>query len=604
MIDLLQNRTWRELRATARAHQWRFDNDFRKEEARTALRQALVTGGLLRRTLNRLTQDEIEALMALKAHGGQLVRREFCRAYGEIRRYRPWRIDAPLNPWRRPASLAEKLWFLGLIEVDAHRAILLPDGISNLLPAVPHPETAIWNAENATLTSTDTVRDIAALLGACLYMPVRPLHGRWLPPYVLKAVNQRLGQPENLDGIRSEFQCHRIHFLHYLVLVAGLANMHGGVLLPTAEAWNWLALPYKEAFEHLLSAVSADLHSRHPHWVRFKLPVIRADVWDYLLSLSAGTYTLASLEMVLRLRNLDPHVTVEVQAAFSGPLHWMGLGSVNDDKVQLHTVDTIEVQRATLTVATASLGLTLPSAPPLRPFVELLSVAALDERGLRLDAHSIAQAYKAGQDADQIARVLAELTGTPLTGEVVEQLDRWTRAATRVRLRQVTLLEAATPEEMQRIRSDWRLRPLLGQQLSPLHTEVRDEKRLCQRLARRGYPLPHGSDPTTDPIPRKNNTDSAYLWLALRLCQALGKQIPLPVVFPGAVARQDEHVVAMTLKANYHFVLGENAKGPTVIPVDPSVYTCGSDGLRPLLCTRFALSLRSRTGGRDHLNRK
>ncbi len=45
---------------------------------------------------------------------------------------------------------------------------------------------------------------------------------------------------------------------------------------------------------------------------------------------------------------------------------------------------------------------------------------------------------------------------------------------------------------------------------------------------------------------------------------------------------QDEQVVAMTLKANYHFVLGENAKGPTAVSVDPSVYTCGSDGGRSL----------------------
>ena len=42
---------------------------------------------------------------------------------------------------------------------------------------------------------------------------------------------------------------------------------------------------------------------------------------------------------------------------------------------------------------------------------------------------------------------------------------------------------------------------------------------------------------------------------------------------------QGEHVVAMTLKANYHLVLGEHAKGPTAVSVDPSVYTCGSDGI-------------------------
>jgi hypothetical protein len=43
---------------------------------------------------------------------------------------------------------------------------------------------------------------------------------------------------------------------------------------------------------------------------------------------------------------------------------------------------------------------------------------------------------------------------------------------------------------------------------------------------------------------------------------------------------QDEQVVAMTLKANYHIVLGHNANGSTTISVDPSVYTCGDDGSR------------------------
>jgi hypothetical protein len=39
-----------------------------------------------------------------------------------------------------------------------------------------------------------------------------------------------------------------------------------------------------------------------------------------------------------------------------------------------------------------------------------------------------------------------------------------------------------------------------------------------------------------------------------------------------------EDVVAMTLRSNYHFVLGHNVNGPTEFTVDPFVYTCGSDG--------------------------
>jgi hypothetical protein len=40
-----------------------------------------------------------------------------------------------------------------------------------------------------------------------------------------------------------------------------------------------------------------------------------------------------------------------------------------------------------------------------------------------------------------------------------------------------------------------------------------------------------------------------------------------------------EDVVAMTLRSNYHLVLGHNINGPTEFTVDPFVYTCGSDGI-------------------------
>jgi hypothetical protein len=41
-----------------------------------------------------------------------------------------------------------------------------------------------------------------------------------------------------------------------------------------------------------------------------------------------------------------------------------------------------------------------------------------------------------------------------------------------------------------------------------------------------------------------------------------------------------EAVVAMTLRSNYHLVLGHNINGPTDFTVDPFLYTDGSDGGR------------------------
>ena len=235
-INLLQNRTWRDLRVTARAYQLRFNNNFTRAEAAGFLHRMLIDEGWLRRAINRLSETEHEALMALKAQHGRIKRWRFTQAYGHIRRYRPWLPHALPHPWRRPVSTAEKLWFLGLIEVDKHQAVLLPDAVSRLLPPVPHPQMAVWPGPTPDLDSGAIVRDVAALLGTLLHAPVRLLHGRWLPPYTLKAINQRVSQPEDMTGIRSEFQCRRTRFLHYLARAAGLVSVQNGVLLPTAEA--------------------------------------------------------------------------------------------------------------------------------------------------------------------------------------------------------------------------------------------------------------------------------------------------------------------------------------------------------------------------------
>ena len=43
---------------------------------------------------------------------------------------------------------------------------------------------------------------------------------------------------------------------------------------------------------------------------------------------------------------------------------------------------------------------------------------------------------------------------------------------------------------------------------------------------------------------------------------------------------EGEKVVAMTLKSDYHIVLGHKMNGPTEVTVDPYLYTNGSDGVR------------------------
>lgn len=554
-IELLENRTWRDLRATARAHGLRFNNNFTRAEAVHFLREALRQGAL-RRVLHRLDDDARAALIALKAQGGRIERWRFCRVYGDIPRYRPWLPDAPEHPWRYPASTAETLWFLGLIEVDTHRAILLPGAVADLLPPVPHPESAVWTGAAPAVDPVAVVRDVAALLGTLLHAPVHPLHGRWLPPYTLHAINQRVSLPEDLSGVRSEFRCYRTRFLHYLAEVSGLISLQAGRLLPTVEAWSWLSLPYKAAHQRLLEAVSRDLRAAEPLWERFRLPPVGAPVWDFLVSLPPGSYVVGSLGEVLQSRTLETHACTKIRAGLLGPLHWLGVGHLELATALIPTPVFPVTSTACLQPAPDAIGIRLPPAPPLRPLAELLALAAVDERGLRIDQASVTRAVEAGQSAAHLAQVLVTLTGCPLPPDIVSRLDDWERAARQMQIRHAVILEAVDTTAMRRIRADWRLRPLLGEQLSPRHIAVRDERVLRQRLKRRGYPVVPLRDARANPVPQGNNDDPAYLWLAVRLCQQLADVIPMPVSIPGAAARPLEPKLGLRIDTLNRLVEG------------------------------------------------
>lgn len=60
---------------------------------------------------------------------------------------------------------------------------------------------------------------------------------------------------------------------------------------------------------------------------------------------------------------------------------------------------------------------------------------------------------------------------------------------------------------------------------------------------------------------------------------------------------QDDSVMAMTLRSNYHLVLGHNAKGPTYYEVDPFLYTNGSDGLGDTVFWRIIPAIWPHSGG-------
>lgn len=134
-------------------------------------------------------------------------------------------------------------------------------------------------------------------------------------------------------------------------------------------------------------------------------------------------------------------------------------------------------------------------------------------------------------------RAEAQQVTAALPPGAAEQVRAWFAAAGGLRLRWVPLLSADDPATLARVRSDWRLRPLLGAQLAAQHTLVHPQRlpELERKLNRRGLFPAVSATPRTGGAPGAVSAAVAgYLWLAARVYQQLGAWVAPQVAVPGA----------------------------------------------------------------------
>jgi len=588
----LEHRTWRELRAIAHAHGLHFNTNHTVQQARERLYREL-TGGQLRRSFHALGSDERAALVALQAAGGLLPLYRFTAAFGPIRPYKPWQEDAPVHPWRRPVSVAERLWFLGFVQVNkgqnGPRIVSVPAEVLSLLPPLPRPRPKAKRLPRPVF-SPDALRvDLAIFLGLLLSTPVKPRWLRWLPPYMLKRINARLQVREKVDAIRSELQTQRLRFLHYLAEVGGLLSAQNGVFLPTTAAWTWLSLPPGEQWRWLWQALERDLNGREPAWNSYRFPPITARVWDALITVlrdlyPGRTYTIRALveslgpycpstpvpfshsgekgsktgggESPLSPRSsgrgdLGVRALDSVPEVLRGILSWAGIVTVcaqcfmltEAGHAALHSKDHAfaPAEYAIIQPGEETLWIDLPAVPYTRPLAEFAAWGALDAGHGRIEADTVTRAIEQGYDTAGITRILGELCGGVPSREVFGQIETWAKQATRLVLRPMTVLTSSDAELLARLRQDSRLRAIFAEPLSAHYAAVYPHAApaLRQALERRGYGVTSQIAPC---MAAHTSGDLApdmaeYLWLAARVYRDLSAFVDLPVQIPTAVLR-------------------------------------------------------------------
>ena len=238
LLDYLGRLPQRDLRAIATRIGVRKADSNRKQAWVLAVHRFQLAPDAPAFMLDLLSPSALEALNRLLGVDA-LPTALFLAEYGPIRRAGVNRSWSP-SPWQQPASVSEELYYAGLLfpvdpkPIERSRQVAVPPDLRrHLAPQV------------ATLRMTQArpfplLHDLAQVL---FYLHQHPdlvlQHGRWLSPFHVTQLNQRLLNSDPPPLPTSHKRTHRLRFLFFLAQSAGL--LVGSEV--TAFAWFWVAEP-------------------------------------------------------------------------------------------------------------------------------------------------------------------------------------------------------------------------------------------------------------------------------------------------------------------------------------------------------------------------
>ena len=229
----------------------------RQREVATQLAEAMAAPEAITAAWEMLPDDQRQTLEQLLAAGGRMPLRVFTREWGEIRTMGPGRMERE-QPWQKPISPAEGLWYRGFISrafeqgpEGAYEVAFVPPELRAHLPAPAIPPLAITlepASEPAAVRSAGNalLDDGCTLLAYLQNERVRPGPGGAWPARHEARLARRLRDPDPA----------RLAFLHHLVRhLEWLRVTDSGRLRPDpGPVAAWLQSPTGQQRDVLASA--------------------------------------------------------------------------------------------------------------------------------------------------------------------------------------------------------------------------------------------------------------------------------------------------------------------------------------------------------------
>lgn len=477
--------------------------------------------------LNYLPSEEASVLHALVREGGRMPVAAFSRHHGEVRQMGPGRLERE-EPWLEPASPAEALWYRGFLFRGFDNAgdngelvefYYLPKEFYDQFPEPersPAPEVESASTLNAAQppvayeeATGHAVDDLTTLL----------------------AFAQRDGlQRERLSALRAFLYAGeeaRCDLLLTLAEEMELLRVHDGSLRPARAAVGWLKQDRDSQLRSLAEAWSGSswndlchtpgLRCEGSGWSNEPVPprttlleaLPRDHSWYEISELVAqiketspdfqrpegnyDTWYIRDVEQDVYLRGFENWDLVEgrlLHFLISGPMAWLGLADVGDQRFRLteaalQWLDSAPVQGVDVKVPLV----VQPDASLLVPFnasrhqrfqaARVAEPQPLDPSQpyqYRLTPDSLSRAQEAGIRPGRVLEFLEEASGRPIPASVRRAVERWSERGLEGRLQRGVILRVRDASILDTLQSNPKTRPYIGERLGDLAAIVRGQQ--------------------------------------------------------------------------------------------------------------------------------